>query len=353
MRNAVTSSVDRFHHRARRAAIGSAFAAGLVASPCLANEHIKIGMLLTAGSGPVYVAVTKGYFAAEGLDAELIPFDAGQPVAVATVSGDIDFGTAGVTSALYTLAAEGALKIIAGSTQDLPGFPAAGVVVSNQAYAAGLTSLAQLGGHSTALTQIGSTYHYAFAIVAEKYGVDMKTVRTLPLQSLANAAAAVIGGQADSALLTANQIAPILTRDQAKLLAWVGEEVPWQVAVMWTSTKTANERHDTVERFLRAVRHGAHDVYAAYLGPDGKRKDGPTEPEITAIIARYINLPVDKTRSLVGYTDPDLRINEKDIARQIAWYRSQGMLKSDVKLDQAIDPRYAKPLPDIASSQRE
>jgi NitT/TauT family transport system substrate-binding protein len=328
-----------------RGAIGVVLVAFLAALPSRANEHIKIGMLLTAGSGPVYVAITKGYFAAEGLDAELVPFDAGQPVAVATVSGDIDFGTAGVTSALYTLTAEGALKIIAGSTQDLPGFPAAGVVVSKQAYQAGLTSLAQLGGHSTALTQIGSTYHYAFAILAEKYRVDMATVRTLPLQSLANAAAAVIGGQADSALLTANQIAPIQARDQAKLLAWAGDEVPWQVAVMWTSTKTANERRATVERFLRAVRHGSHDVYAAYLGPDGRRQDGPTEPEITAIIAKYINLPVDKTRSLVGYTDPDLRINEKDIARQIAWYRSQGMLKSDLTLDQAIDQRYAKPLP--------
>lgn len=327
------------------AAIGLGLLLGFAARPSIAAEHIKIGMLLTAGSGPLYVATAKGYFAAEGLDAELIPFDAGQPVAVATVSGDVDFGTAGVTSALYTLASEGALEIIAGSNQDRPGFPAAGVVVSNQAFAAGLTSLKALGGHSTALTQIGSTYHYAFAIIAEKYHVDLKTVRALPLQSLANDAAAVIGGQADSAVLTSNQIEPLLAHDQVKLLAWVGDEVPWQVAVMWTSTKTANERHDTVERFLRAVRHGAHDVYAAYVGADGKRKDGPSEPEITAIIAKYLNLPVDKTRTLVGYTDPDLRIDEKDVARQIAWYRSQGMIKGDVKIDQVIDKRYAHALP--------
>ena len=141
-------------------------AAMLAASPGSAAEHIKIGMLFTAGSGPVYIAQQRSYFAKEGLEAELIPFDAGQPVAVATVSGDVDFGTAGVTSALYTLAAEGALRIIAGSTQDRPGFPAAGLMASNQAYAAGLTRFKNLGGHSTALTQIGSTYHYAFAIVA-------------------------------------------------------------------------------------------------------------------------------------------------------------------------------------------
>jgi NitT/TauT family transport system substrate-binding protein len=320
-------------------------ALALAPSTSQAAEHIKIGMLFTAGSGPVYVAKEKGYFAKEGLDAELIPFDAGQPVAVATVSGDVDFGTAGVTSALYTLAAEGAIRIIAGSTQDRPGFPAAGLMVSNQAYAAGLKSFKDLGGHSTALTQVGSTYHYAFAIVAEKYGVDMKTVRTLPLQSLANDAAAVIGGQADTAMLTSNQIPTILQRDQAKLIGWVADEVPWQVAMMWTSTKTANDRHATVDHFLRAVRMGSHDMYDAFVGPDGKRKDGPTAPEMIAIVAKYVNLPLEKTKELIGYTDPDLRLDEKDIARQIAWYRAQGMIKGEVTLNQVIDKRYAKALP--------
>jgi NitT/TauT family transport system substrate-binding protein len=329
-------------HGAGLAAMAFIAALGLSAQEAAGAEHIKVGLLLTAGSGPVYVAQEKGYFTAEGLDVELVPFDAGQPVAVATVSGDIDFGTAGVTSALYTLCAQGALRIVAGSTQDRPGFPAAGLMVSNQAYAAGLKTFRNLGGHSTALTQIGSTYHYAFALVAGKYHVDMKTVRTLPLQSLANDAAALIGGQADTAMLTANQIAPIVAQDKAKLLGWVGEQVPWQVAMMWTSAKTANGRRATVEHFLRAVRHGSHDVDAAFVGPDGKRKDGPTAPEITAIIAKYIKLPVEKTSKLIGYTDPDLRINEKDVARQLAWYHSQGMIKDKVTIDQVIDKRYAE-----------
>ena len=319
-----------------------ALAASVSRAP--AAEHIRIGLLLTPGSAPLYVAVEKGYLKAEGLDPELVPFDAGQPVAVATVSGAIDFGTAGVTSALYTLCAEGALKIIAGSNYDRPGFPAAGLVVSNQAYAAGLKSLKDLAGHSSALTQIGSTYHYALAIVAAKGGVDIKSMRMLPLQSLANDAAAVTGGQADTAMLTSNQILPLLGRGDVKLLAWAGEVVPWQVGVMWTATKTAKERPKLVEAFLRGLRKGAHEVAAAFRGPDGKRRDGPGAPEIIGIIAKHVKLSPAQIEHAIGYMDPDLRLDEGDVARQIAWYQGEGMIKGKFGIDSVIDKRYVKPL---------
>ena len=67
----------------------------LLPGAAAAAEHIKIGGQKT--TSPLYIAVEKGYFAAEGLDPELVYFEAGQPVAVATVLGDIDFGIAGLT----------------------------------------------------------------------------------------------------------------------------------------------------------------------------------------------------------------------------------------------------------------
>lgn len=320
----------------------------LVAALCAAgaarSEPIKIGLLTTVTSGPAFIAKEKGYFAAEGLDAEIVPFDAGQPVAVAAVSGAIDFGAAGVTSALYTLAGEGALRIIGAGTYDRPGFHAAGILASNRAWEAGLTSLKLLSGHSVGLTQVGSTYHYALAIIAEKYGVDMNTLRTLPLQSFANVASAVSGGQADAAVLTTTGAAPLLAHDSAKLLAWVGEEVPWQVSAVWTATKTANQRPVMVERFLRALRQGTHDYNAAFVA-DGSRKDGPSAPEIVAIIRKYVNLSEEQVKANVGYTDPDLRLDVKDVKRQIDWYRAQGMMKGEVALDQVLDPRFVVALP--------
>jgi NitT/TauT family transport system substrate-binding protein len=324
---------------------GMAIALAAAAVPALAADHVKIGTLLTSGNGPLYLAIEKGYFAAEGIEPEIVPFDAGQPVAVATVSGAIDFGAAGVTSALYTLAGEGLLKIIAGTDYDRPHFPAGSIVASNAAYAAGLTSLKDLAGHSVALTQIGSTYNYALAIVCEKVGVDIGAVRTLPLQSFSNVASAVSGGKADAAVLLSVMTLPLVAHGNAKLLAWVGDEVPWQVAAIWVSTKTANDRHDLVERYLRAMRKGAADNAAAFIGPGLTRKDGPTAPAVIAIIQKYLHVSAQEIDATIDYVDPQLRIDEKDVQRQLDWYHSQGMLKTAVALDQVLDQRYARPLP--------
>src|ERR1700750_1209066 len=91
-----------------------AFVAALVwLTPQVDAESIKIGSTKIASGGPVFIAMDKGYFAEEGLEAQMVFFAASLPVAVATVSGDIDFGSAGLTAALYQLRRPGPLPLIA------------------------------------------------------------------------------------------------------------------------------------------------------------------------------------------------------------------------------------------------
>jgi NitT/TauT family transport system substrate-binding protein len=321
------------------------FATLAIGRPGAAAEKIKIGTLMTTGTGPIFIAQERGYFTAEGLEAETVPFDAGQPVAVAAVSGDIDFGAAGVTSALYTLAAQGALRLIGSWAYDAPSFHTSGVLASNHAYDGGLTSLKALGGHTIGLTQIGSSYQYALSLIAAKSGADVTTMRMVPLQSFSNIASAIAGGQADATILISNIALPLVAHGSAKSLAWVGDETPWQVAVIWTSTKIANERRDTVERFLRALRKGAKDYVSAFVDKGGLRQDGPTAPEAYSILGKYLGQTTDQMKVAIGYNDPELRLDVKDIGRQIAWYRAQGMIKGEIDIDQVIDKRYVTPLP--------
>ena len=45
------------------------------------------------------------------------------------------------------------------------------------------------------------------------------------------------------------------------------------------------------------------------------------------------------------YIDRESRLDFKDVLHQIAWYKSQNMLKDSVDSDAIIDKRYAVPLP--------
>ncbi len=88
-------------------------------------------MLRLSSSAPVFIAQDKGYFRDAGLDIELKFFDAAQPIAVATTSGDIDFGITAFTAGLYNLAGKGTLKVIGGMSREKAGYPLIGYFASN------------------------------------------------------------------------------------------------------------------------------------------------------------------------------------------------------------------------------
>lgn len=303
-------------------------------------EAIRIGSLTVANVGPLYIAKEKGYFAAEGLEVQLTSFDAAQPVAVAVASGAIDFGVTSTSGGFFSLAGQGPLRIISGLYSEAPGFHNFAVVASDHAYAAGLKSYQDLPGHSVATSQIGSPVHYSLALIAEKYHLDLKSIRLLPLQGIPNMLSALIGNQADAAVITGTAVTPALQAGQVKLLGWVGDETPWQAAVTFTTVKMLNERSNTVQAFLRAFRKGTKDYHDAFTGPDEKRQDGPTAPEILAIIAKYMNQTPEQVKLSVAYVDAEARLDVDDIRHQVEWFKAQKMLKDDIDPDAVMDMRY-------------
>lgn len=324
----------------------SFLALALVAATARGGEPIKIGIVKTLAVGPIFVAQERGYFAAEGLDAELVYIDAAEPIAVAAASGAIDFGVTGLSAGFYSLAAQGALKMIAAGNREMPGFKNAGYLASNRAWDGGLTSLGGLAGHAVAVTQRGGMLDYDLALAIEHYKLDPASVRILALQSNPNMSSAIAGGQTDAAVFPVTPAMVILGKGQAKLLGWVGDMVPYgQANAAFTSTKTANDRHDTVAHFLAAYRKGARDYHDAFAGADETRRDGPTAPAILDILHKYTGQTVEQIDQAIPWVDADARLDVSDIAHQIAWFHDQGEVKAEAKLANVVDARYVVPLP--------
>jgi hypothetical protein len=230
--------------------IGAGVVLALLAAGCAKAEAIKIASTRSSSNAPLLIAKEKGYFAAEGLDAEIVFIDSAGPITSAVVSGDVEFGATGLSGAFYNLAAQGALRIVAGHIYEAPGFRGTTIVASNRAWDGG-----------------------------------------------------------------------------------------------FTATKTADERGAMIQRFLRGFRHATQDYHAAFTDADGKPMLGPGSDEIIAILVKYDQQSPEQIKSALAYVDTDGRVDVHDVLRQIAWYKSQGMIKGEIDGESVIDRRYVIPLP--------
>jgi len=220
---------------------------------------------------------------------------------------------------MYTLAGQGVLRIISGMYSEAPGFHNFGIMASNKAFAAGLKRYKDLPGHSVAISQVGSPVHYSLALIAEKYGLDLKSMRIEPLQGIPQIISSIQGNQVDAAVNTATAMNPVLSAGTAHLLGWVGDDAPWQAAVTITTAKKIAEHPKTVEAFLRAFKKGTRDYHDAFTGPNEKRQDGPTAPEVLKILSKYTDQAPEQIHLSVAYVDAEARIDVKDI-----WHQSAG-----------------------------
>ncbi len=303
----------------------------------------KVGVLRLSSSAPVFIAQDKGYFQDAGLQIELKFFDAAQPIAVATTSGDVDFGVTAFTAGLYNLAGKGTLKVIGGMSREKAGYPLIGYFASNNAYAAGLRTPRDLAGKRVAVTQVGSSFHYSLGLLADKYGFKLSEVKIVPLQSLSNAAAALKGETVDAALLPVSTARKLMDEGGAKLLGWVGDETPWQLGAVFTSPKTLANK-PLVTKLLGALAKAEreyHDVILTAM-KDGKVPiDEQTRP-LLEIIAKYTNLPVEQVVGNCAYIDADGKLDVKNVDNQIKWLQEQGFVDKGFDAEAIIAKEFVK-----------
>ena len=329
-----------------RTLFAAAILAALAVNPALAADKITVGSLPFVSASPVFIAKERGYFAAEGLDVEVKAFQAAQPVAVATASGDIDFGVGGLTAGFYNLAGKGALKIVAAQSREEPGYDFVAYVASMKAYEAGFHSVAQFPGKTVGITTIGSTFHYVLGRLAEKRGFALSSITLKPLQSVPNMSAALTGNQVDAILTVAPAALKLQQQGAGKIIGWVWQETPWQLGAVFVRPKLIEEKRPLVEKFLRAYVKGCADYADAYLQKDanGKRVFGAKAEALYPIMKKYVKPQPTPQQVELGanYIDPKGRLMVQDIYNQVAWYQSQGLVDKSVSAKALLDLSFIK-----------
>ena len=93
-------------------------------------ETVRIGIVGASSDAPFFIADAKGYFSAEGLTVELMPFDSGAKMVAPLGTGDLDAGGGAVSVGLYNAVKRGVgLKIVADKVHYGPGYGFASLLV--------------------------------------------------------------------------------------------------------------------------------------------------------------------------------------------------------------------------------
>ncbi len=311
-----------------------------------AADPVRLGLLQTLSPAPFYIAQERGYFRDAGLDVTFRFFQAAQPIAAAAVSGDIDVGVTALTGGFFALAGKGALKVIGGGLHEEKGYEGSAILVSTKAYEAGLTAPAKLAGHSFAITQYGSSFHYMAGRIAEASGFDVKSLTLRPVQQVANMVAAVRSGQVDATIAIASMAKPVDAAGEGRIIGWAGDIVPYQITALFTTDKMIAEHPDVLRRFAQAYARGVADYREAFLRLDAAGKpirDASTDAVIPAITKYvFVNDP-DAARKIsegVGFYDAGGALDVADVIAQYRWFQAQDMVKSDADPKTLIDTSF-------------
>ncbi len=324
---------------------------GLVAALVLATgahaaDPVRLGLLHTLSPAPFYIAQERGYFRNEGIDLTFRFFEAAQPIAAAAVSGDIDVGVTALTGGFFNLAEKGTLKVFGGGMHEQKGYQGSAILVSNQAYTGGLTSLDKLAGHSFAITQYGSSFHYMLGRIAESQHFDAGSVTLRPVQQVGNMVAAVGSGQVDATIAIASMAKPLAAGGQAHIIGWAGDVVPYQITALFTTGQMIAQHGDVLHRFARAYQKGVADYRAAFLRLDAQGQpmvDAKTDAVIPLITAYIFAGDPDARQKIidgVGYYDAGGALDVADVVAQMKWFRAQGLVKGDADPLSVIDTQF-------------
>lgn len=299
---------------------------------------VKVGLLKLSSSAPIFIGMEKGFFEAEGIRVEPVWFKSAQPIAVATASGDIEVGATGLTAGLYNAIAQGMkIAIVADKGREWPGYKLTALMVDQEHWQAGLRTLKDLKGKRVGITQTGSTFHYILGNLLEQKGLSLNEVRAVPLGSLASMRDTLLSHQIESAFVVQPHVAPLESSQSAKVLLWVGDHLPYQIAALFYGEKFQKNRPLALS-FMKGYIRSCRYYYDQALKP----KKGPGYPEVLAAIAKYTEEKPESVALALPYLDRNGELYSADIQKQVDWYYRHHLLAKNIPAQEMMDLSFWK-----------
>jgi len=230
-----------------------AIALALVLATLAHADTQKIKMTVTsrtATSAPYFIAVEKGYFAAQNLEVEFV--DAGGGVAIpALISGTVDFSMSAAVSVGASM--RGAALRVIYTMADRPPYE----LWSTQPE---IKTLADLKGKQVAIISRGDTFEIAMRITLRDAGLPPDFVGYTALGAgTAPRQAAFASGSLPGVILSSGDVTPMKSMPffaKAHMIVDMEKSIRMPYTGVATSLRLIETQPELVKRFLRAMVRG-------------------------------------------------------------------------------------------------
>lgn len=252
--------------RAKRALLmAGALALVNVASAQTQNAPmtLKVNTVGLTTEGGLYIAIEKGYFAAEGIKVQLVPGTTSNSDTISQLaSGDLDIGVMNLGAAYINARSRNVpIKAIAPIYVVNPGEKTTGIVIRKDLIDSGrYKTTADLKGLKVAVSAIGNTSHYSLLRAAERAGLKQSDVEVINMP-LPDTLVAMGNKAIDGSFLVEPFITVASARKIAELKIAEVDTSQGLPALMYAASGNALKNKDALVRFLSALLRGQRDFH--------------------------------------------------------------------------------------------
>jgi NitT/TauT family transport system substrate-binding protein len=326
--------------------IGAMAGMALIASSLAAwaADVVKIGVLNTSGDIAVHLATEKGYFREEGIEPELIVFDASAKMIPFLGNGQLDVGGGATAVALFNaIDRKVGLRIVADKGRTEPGFGYQSFMIRKALIDSGrFKGWSDLKGLKFAQGGAGVGPLALLSEAAEKGGVKYADIEKV-FMSFPQQVAALKSGAIDGSVMN-EPYKTIVAQEGLAVEFAPTEEIrsKFELSLLFFGEQFRTERKDVARRFMRAFLKGNRDYLSAI--ENGRwRTDGGAD-EVIAIFAKKLNVPEALARKITPQAaDPNGLPNVDSIRRDLAFFKSEGdVTNAALKVEDCIDLSFAE-----------
>lgn len=324
----------------------AAFTAALVltvslASPSRATEHVRIGVTNANSDITLFLADKKGYLREEGIDAEFLSFDSGAKMVAPMGAGHLDLGAGAASAGLFNALRQGIdIKVVADKATNTAEYSFKALLVRKSLVDSGkYKTLADLKGLKIAVVANGAADNSVLNEAVKAGGLTLNDVQRVYL-GFSQQVLALDNGGVDAAIGAEPDVTLALRLGSTVRISGIDAFYPMHAtAVILYGGDFIKKRPEIARKFMKAYLRAARD-YDDTL--KGGHIAGPGADYVIKVMADYTHAP-DPTlfRDMIAnWVNPDGKINVESLRKDLAYFKEQGEVKTNVTVEEALDTSF-------------